>query len=315
MERMSFLTRSVEKRLRQALARQKSVLLLGPRQTGKTTLLQQLQPDTLLNLLRPEVRQRYERSPQLLGAEVEALAENTPGRRPLVALDEVQRVPELVNSVQDLIDRKLAQFILTGSSARKLRRVRDTNWLPGRLIPLRLDPFSLAEQRPLSLEHALSFGSLPGIVLAADDAAREEDLRAYTTLHLRFWRDPDGPEVDWVLAGEEGWLPVEVKWSEAPGLRAPHMCRPSWRNTRRRRKASLSVAPPRHSSWGRRSRLYPGRNSRPSSNASDDPRHRTTQTGRHHVHRLGGLKRGVVAKGFVPDTGEPVGAEPGVLTA
>jgi predicted AAA+ superfamily ATPase len=141
MERMSFLTRSVEKRLRQALARQKSVLLLGPRQTGKTTLLQQLQPDTLLNLLRPEVRQRYERSPQLLGAEVEALAENTPGRRPLVALDEVQRVPELVNSVQDLIDRKLAQFILTGSSARKLRRVRDTNWLPGRLIPLRHDPF------------------------------------------------------------------------------------------------------------------------------------------------------------------------------
>jgi predicted AAA+ superfamily ATPase len=347
------LARTVEKRLRQALARQKSVLLLGPRQTGKTTLLQQLQPDTLLNFLRPEVRQRYERSPQLLGAEVEALAQKQPGRRPLVALDEVQRVPELVNSVQDLIDRKLAQFILTGSSARKLRRVRDTNWLPGRLIPLRLDPFSLAEQRPLSLEHALSFGSLPGIALAPDDTAREEDLRAYTMLyleeevraealvrnlgafsrflqlaaleagnishfrglaqelgvphttvagyyevledcliaerveplaesrtrkkltksprylffdlgvrraaaeegarlpvrvlgalfeqfvglellrssrqtagplHLRFWRDPDGPEVDWVLAGEERWLPVEVKWSEAPGLRdAAHL--------------------------------------------------------------------------------------------
>ncbi len=304
-----------------------------------------MQPDLPLNFLRPEVRQRYERSPQLLGAEVEALAERTRGRKPLVALDEVQRVPELVNSVQDLIDRKLAQFVLTGSSARKLRRGRNANWLPGRVVPLRLDPFSLAEHTPPSLEDALVFGSLPGIALAADDAAREEDLRAYTTLyleeevraealvrnlgtfsrflhlaaleagnishfrglaqelgvphttvagyyeilehcliaervealsesrtrkkltksprylffdlgvrraaaeegtrlparvlgalfeqfvglellraarqtsaplHLRFWRDPDGPEVDWVLVSEDRWLPVEVKWSEAP---------------------------------------------------------------------------------------------------
>ena len=60
---MSFLARSVVKRLRPALARQKSVLPLGLRQTGKTTLLQQVQPDTLLNFLRPEVRLRYERSP------------------------------------------------------------------------------------------------------------------------------------------------------------------------------------------------------------------------------------------------------------
>ncbi len=345
---MSFIPRQIETRLRAALARQKSVLLLGPRQTGKTTLLQQLQPDTLLNFLRPEVRQRYERAPQLLGSEMEALAEKTPGRTPRVALDEVQRVPELVNSVQDLIDRKLAQFVLTGSSARKLRRARDANWLPGRLVPLRLDPFSLAECEPPSLEHALKFGSLPGIALAADDLTREEDLRAYTTLyleeevraealvrnlgtfsrflqlaaleagnishfrglaqelglphttvagyyeiledclivervealsesrtrkkltksprylffdlgvrraaaeegvrlprrvlgalfeqfvglellraarqagrplHLRFWRDPDGPEVDWILQAEDRWLPVEVKWSEAPAAR------------------------------------------------------------------------------------------------
>ena len=348
MELVNFVGRHVETRLRAALARHKSVLLLGPRQTGKTTLLQQLRPDTLLNFLRPEVRQRYERAPQLLGAEVEALAERTRGRKPLVALDEVQRVPALVNSVQDLIDRRLAQFILTGSSARKLRRSRDSNWLPGRLAPLRLDPFSLSEQDPPSLEHALIYGSLPGISLAPDDAAREEDLRAYTTLYLeeevraealvrnlgtfsrflqlaaleagnishfrgiaqelgvphttvagyyeiledcliaeriealsesrtrkkltksprylffdlgvrraaaeegprppvrvlgalfeqfvglellraarqalaplqlRFWRDPDGPEVDWVLMSEERWLPVEVKWSEAPGAR------------------------------------------------------------------------------------------------
>jgi len=74
--------------------------------------------------------------PQLLGAEVEALAERARDRKPLVVLDEVQRVPELVNSVQDLVDRRLARFVLTGSSARKLRRGPGFNLLPGRLLPL-----------------------------------------------------------------------------------------------------------------------------------------------------------------------------------
>jgi len=74
--------RIIESRLRQALERQKSVLLLGPRQTGKTTLVEALKPDVLLNFLRPEVRQRYERTPQLLGAELESRAERVRGRRP-----------------------------------------------------------------------------------------------------------------------------------------------------------------------------------------------------------------------------------------
>lgn len=345
MECMPFIPRAIEARLREALQRQKSVLLLGPRQTGKTTLLAPLKPDLLLNFLRPEVRQRYERLPQLLGAEVEELARRSRGPRPLVALDEVQRVPELVNVVQDLIDRRVAQFILTGSSARRLRRRAGVNFLPGRLLPMRLDPLSLAERIPPKLEESLLYGSLPGIALSPDDTTREEDLQAYTTLYLeeevraealvrslgtfsrflqlaalesggishfrsiaqelgvshttvgayyqiledcliaerieplstsrtrkkltksprylffdlgvrraaadesrrqparvlgtffeqfvglellrltrhvmdnlrlRFWRDPDGPEVDWVLTGEDHLIPVEVKWSEMP---------------------------------------------------------------------------------------------------
>ncbi|MBI2317479.1 MAG: AAA family ATPase, partial [Betaproteobacteria bacterium] len=119
---MKTIPRMIEPRVRHALGRQKSVLLLGPRQTGKTTLVEKLKPDLLLNFLRPEVRQRYERAPHLLGAEVEALAPRTRENRPVVVLDEVQRVPELVNVVQDLVDRRLARFVLTGSSARKLRR-------------------------------------------------------------------------------------------------------------------------------------------------------------------------------------------------
>jgi predicted AAA+ superfamily ATPase len=348
MERVETIPRIMESRVRHALGRQKSVLLLGPRQTGKTTLVETLKPDLLLNFLRPEVRQRYERAPHLLGAEVEALAPRMRASRPVVVLDEVQRVPELVNVVQDLVDRRLARFVLTGSSARKLRRGGGVNLLPGRLLPMRLDPLSLAERVPATLEEALLYGSLPGTALAANDAAREEDLRAYTTLYLeeevraealvrnlgrfsrflqlaaleagnishfrgiaqglgvphttvagyyeiledcliaeriealsqsrtrkkltksprylffdlgvrraaaeegrrlpprvlgalfeqfvglellratrqtvgdlrlRFWRDPDGPEVDWIVEGEDRWLPVEVKWSDAPAER------------------------------------------------------------------------------------------------
>ena len=181
---MQSISRIVEAQVRRALERQKSVLLLGPRQTGKTTMVETLKPDLLLNFLRPEVRQRYERAPHLLGAEVEALAPTSRGRRPLVALDEVQRVPELVNVVQDLVDRRLARFVLTGSSARKLRRGGGVNLLPGRLLPLRLDPLSLAERVPATLEEALLYGSLPGIALAANDSAREENLQAYTILYL-----------------------------------------------------------------------------------------------------------------------------------
>jgi predicted AAA+ superfamily ATPase len=159
-------------------------LLLGPRQTGKTTLLERLKPDVLLNLLKPDVRQRYERAPQLLGAELDALSTRARGRLPLVALDEVQRVPELMDVVQDLIDRRVAQFVLTGSSARKLRRGTGVNLLPGRLVPLRLDPLSLAERVPSAVQDALVYGSLPGIALDENDAAREQDLRAYVTLYL-----------------------------------------------------------------------------------------------------------------------------------
>ena len=180
MECMKILPRAIESRLRQALDRQKSVLLLGPRQTGKTTLLEPLQPDLMLNFLRPEVRQRYERSPQLLSAELETLTGHSHGRRPLVALDEVQRVPELVNVAQDAIDRRLARFILTGSSARKLRRGAAVNLLPGRLVPLRLDPLSLAERVPPTLEEALVYGSLPSIALAAAIALRAKRTCAHT---------------------------------------------------------------------------------------------------------------------------------------
>lgn len=171
--------------VRRHLDRGKSVLLLGPRQTGKTTLVDGLEADLAVSLAQPSTRQRYEREPSLLAAEVEALAARSAARRPpLVVIDEVQKVPALLDVGQDLIDRKVARFVFTGSSARKLRRGRDVNLLPGRVVALRLDPLTMAECSPRSLEDTLLFGSLPAIRLTSSPEDREVDLRSYVETYL-----------------------------------------------------------------------------------------------------------------------------------
>src|SRR5262245_347415 len=143
---MAYIPRLMESQVLRHLLREKSVLLIGPRQTGKTTLLGRLPSDLTLSLVRPDVRQRYERTPGILAGEVEALAQSI-SKRPLILLDEVQRVPDLLDVVQDLIDRRVAKFVLTGSSARKLRRGASINLLPGRVVTLRLDPLTTAEYK------------------------------------------------------------------------------------------------------------------------------------------------------------------------
>jgi predicted AAA+ superfamily ATPase len=101
-----------------------------------------------------------------------------------VTIDEVQKVPALMDVAQDLIDRGEAQFVFTGSSARKLRRGRDLNLLPGRLVALRLDPLTIEEHRPGSLQEVLLFGSLPAIRRLRDREDREADLRSYVETYL-----------------------------------------------------------------------------------------------------------------------------------
>src|SRR5437867_8733853 len=177
--------RSIEFGLKRHLDRGKSVLLLGPRQTGKTTLIGGLKSDLGISLVSPSVRQRYEKNPSLLAEEVRALPRRTSVRnRPLVTVDEVQRVPALMDVAQELIDRREAQFVFTGSSARKLRRGRDINLLPGRLVALRLDPLTIEEDRPDTLNEALLFGSLPAIRRLRRNEDKEADLRSYVTTYL-----------------------------------------------------------------------------------------------------------------------------------
>lgn len=168
----------------ESLDRGKSILLLGPRQTGKTTLISSLDTDLSINLIRPQTRHQYEKHPDSLFQEIESL-EAPPGKRiPLVAIDEIQKVPMLLDSVQDLIDRNIAQFVLSGSSARKLRRSGIVNMLPGRVVNIRLDPITYVEHQRSRIEDILLYGALPGIILLDDARHKDMDLESYVTTYL-----------------------------------------------------------------------------------------------------------------------------------
>ena len=184
MEGMEYIPRALEAELRRQLGRGKSVLLLGPRQTGKTTLLSRFQADLTLSFDLPGVRLRYERDPGQLLGEIGAIERRRTRQPPLVILDEVQRVPSVLDVVQHAIDSRRAQFVLTGSSARRLRRGAPVNLLPGRIVMLRLDPLSLAEQPALPLDVLLLDGSLPGISVERNPGDRERDLASYVQGYL-----------------------------------------------------------------------------------------------------------------------------------
>jgi len=109
----------------------------------------------------------YAKDPARLRREVDAL----PGRL-VVVIDEVQRVPALLNTVQSLVDRsaRRIRFVLTASSARKLRR-GGANLLPGRVILEYLDPLNVLEMEDVDWDRALRLGMLPGIYWGDDEAA------------------------------------------------------------------------------------------------------------------------------------------------
>ncbi len=153
--------------------------LLGPRGTGKTWLTQRRYPDALrVDLLDPEILRTLSARPERLR---ELLAARPDVRQ--VVIDEVQKLPELLEVAHLLIEEKLnVQFVFTGSSARKLRRA-GVNLLGGRAAHKSLYPFMASELGVrFNLEDALHLGMLP-VVLAAKVPA--EILRAYNGLYLR----------------------------------------------------------------------------------------------------------------------------------
>lgn len=173
-----------ERVLRRALTKgRRSILLLGPRQVGKSTLLRSLDPDLLINLASPAVFRDYATHPDRLESELRASSKTTK----TVFLDEVQRIPALLDVVQVLIDEmpRRFRFLLSGSSARKLRRGQ-ANLLPGRIHVHSLHPLLVTElARDFDLDRTLAHGSLPGIYAESDPEIRERDLRSYVDTYLK----------------------------------------------------------------------------------------------------------------------------------
>jgi predicted AAA+ superfamily ATPase len=176
--------RNIATSLHKTLKTGKSILVLGPRQTGKTTFLSTIKNDLALNLALPRIRQSLEKDPEQLIQIIDAIPHQKAQKRPLVFIDEIQKVPSLTDVIQVLIDEKKAQFIITGSSARKLKKQTQINLLPGRVIQFKMDPLNFEELNNLTLNDYLLNGSLPGIALIKDRELQEQELESYVEIYL-----------------------------------------------------------------------------------------------------------------------------------
>lgn len=170
--------RTIEHDIKNQLKKGKSVLLLGPRQVGKTTLCRQFKFDLEINLASVKEKLRFEKEPDRLEMIV-----NSSSKKMFVYIDEIQKVPELFNSIQALIDSNKAQFLLTGSSARKIKQQLDINFAPGRLINYRLAPLSLNE-KSVDLDAVLAYGQLPAIVSENNLEQKDLELRSYVENYI-----------------------------------------------------------------------------------------------------------------------------------
>ncbi|MEW5816408.1 MAG: ATP-binding protein [Spirochaetota bacterium] len=155
-----------------------SFFLLGPRGTGKSTWLRETFPGAYwVDLLSEDTYQRLLAQPGLFADELRALPS---GQK--VIVDEVQRLPNLLNEVHRMIEEKRLRFILCGSSARKLKRA-GVNLLAGRVLMRYMHPFTPVELgNRFDLEQALQFGLLP---IVWDSPQKAETLAAYAQLYLK----------------------------------------------------------------------------------------------------------------------------------
>jgi len=155
-----------------------SCFLWGPRQTGKSTLLRTLFPGApTYDLLSAREFRRLSADPGIFAEECAAL----PDRRQPVIVDEIQKLPALLDEVHSLMSRRGLRFILTGSSPRKLLR-GGGNLLGGRAVRHDLLPLTSAEVGDISLDTALNRGLLPAHYLSDRASSR---LAAYVGDYLR----------------------------------------------------------------------------------------------------------------------------------
>jgi len=163
------------------LVSKKSLFFFGPRQTGKSSLIAQSLPSEtpLFNLLDHELFLELSANPSLMRQRLKSL-KGAGGS--LVVIDEIQKLPVLLDEVQLLIETHGYRFIMTGSSARKLRR-GGTNLLGGRARELRLHPLTYGElgENHFDLIKALNRGLIPSVYFSDNPRA---DLRSYAGSYL-----------------------------------------------------------------------------------------------------------------------------------
>jgi predicted AAA+ superfamily ATPase len=168
------------------LPRQYTLLLLGARGVGKSSLIEtefKLKENLYINLLDPQEEDRFARNPSELIEVVEAL----PAKAKYVVIDEIQKLPKLLDVIHLLIETRKSKkiFILTGSSARKLKSA-GVNLLAGRAFVYHLHPFSYLELGDkFKLEAALRWGMLPKATLLASISAKEKFLQSYAQVYLK----------------------------------------------------------------------------------------------------------------------------------
>ena len=166
-----------------------SAFLFGPRGVGKTVLanqfVDQAPHSVFIDLLSLESYRRYVAEPGFFREELEQhLQKISTSKRLVVLIDEVQKMPDLLDEVHYFIEKykPRIQFLLTGSSARKLKR-QGVNLLAGRAWTLRLHPLS-SQEINISLQRALTIGTLPEFYQYEDSHAKRS-LTTYVDTYLR----------------------------------------------------------------------------------------------------------------------------------
>jgi len=169
------------------LPKNRHFFLFGPRQTGKSTLLKrEFAPGQTLyyDLLKSDVYRQLLSRPETFRNEVMAAIKSKSISH--IIIDEVQKIPQLLDEVHFLVESGVSCFfILSGSSSRKLKRCQ-ANMLAGRAWTFQLYPFSSLElPAGFDLTSVLKFGTLPAVYLTADEHEKSETLRSYVNTYIK----------------------------------------------------------------------------------------------------------------------------------
>ncbi len=160
------------------LLKKKSFFLFGPRATGKSFLIKKQLAESvpIIDLLESQLFLRLQMNPEILESIIKGY-----DKHDIIVIDEVQRIPALLDEVHRLIEKENIRFLLTGSSARKLKR-NQANLLAGRARQAELFPLTYHEIPQFDLNRYLRIGGLPMIYLSDDP---EDDLHAYVNMYLK----------------------------------------------------------------------------------------------------------------------------------